>query len=145
MRVSSATIPIPASVGIVPQKEFIPFSSFSASGGGADFTNVGAIELEITGGANIDGIVELVGTLGSTVFTQNFDNFDGRTLFWQGDVDSNWSTAGNWADDIDGNDNGSTPASNDLLVFDTNTIGFVGNFVSTNDIVGLTDIEMQDR
>lgn len=51
---------------------FLPFSSFIAtSGGGADFTRVGAIELEITGAANVSGQANLVGAVGP--FEQTFD------------------------------------------------------------------------
>lgn len=66
------------------------------------------------------------------------------TLFWQGDVNSNWSEAGNWntLQDGTGTDQAPQAANNDVLIFDTNTPG-VGNFANNNDIVGLTGIEIQ--
>ncbi|MDB4770824.1 hypothetical protein OAG60_01985 [bacterium] len=80
-RYSSATLSIPQTDGNVSQKEFLPFSSFAASSGGAaDFTKVGAIELEITGTANIDGQADIVGTVGETGITQDFANFSQADL-----------------------------------------------------------------
>ncbi len=79
-RFSSATIPIPDTGGGVGTAEFIPFSSFIASGGGVDLTNVGAIELVIDGPANTDGRAELVGALEPTTFAANFDNFETADL-----------------------------------------------------------------
>ena len=70
-RYSTATLAIPQTGGNVSQKEFLAFSSFTAtSGGGADLTKVGAIELEITGTANIDGQADIVGTVGQTTTTR---------------------------------------------------------------------------
>ncbi|WP_413432987.1 DUF11 domain-containing protein [Crateriforma spongiae] len=75
-RFSSATLNIPQTGGGVSSAEFLPFSSFvAAAGGGVDINNVGAIELEITGSANVNGTAELVGTVGQTAFTADFDNF----------------------------------------------------------------------
>lgn len=81
-RFSTATLAIPQTGGSVSQKEFVPFSSFvPTSGGGADFTQVGAIELEIlTGSANVDGQADIVGTVGETDQVQNFDNFEQADL-----------------------------------------------------------------
>ena len=80
-RFSSATIPIPNTGGGTTMTEFVPFSSFiTGGGGGADFTNVGAIELDITGVANLNGTAALVGAIGPTVFTQNFDNLESSDL-----------------------------------------------------------------
>lgn len=75
-RFSTATLAIPQTGGNVSQKEFLSFSNFAAtSGGGADFSSVGAIELEITGTANIDGQADIVGTVGQTNIVQDFANF----------------------------------------------------------------------
>ena len=80
-RYSTATLAIPQTGGNVSQKEFLAFSSFTAtSGSGADLTKVGAIELEITGTANIDGQADIVGTVGQTTTTQNFANFSQADL-----------------------------------------------------------------
>jgi autotransporter-associated beta strand protein len=57
-------------------------------------------------------------------------------LHWTGAAGSNWSTAGNWAEDV-------APTSGKSLVFDTTTVGFAGTaaaFAPNNDISGLTDI-----
>jgi uncharacterized repeat protein (TIGR01451 family) len=81
-RFSTATLPIPQTGGSVPfLAEFIPFSSFTAtSGGGAGINNIGAIELEITGTPNVNGSAELVGSVGQTIFTQDFANFESADL-----------------------------------------------------------------
>ncbi|MDF1841148.1 MAG: DUF11 domain-containing protein [Rubripirellula sp.] len=81
-RFSTATLAIPQTGGSVSQKEFIPFTSFQpTSGGGADFTQVGAIELEIlTGAANVDGQADIVGTVGETNRIQDFENFEQADL-----------------------------------------------------------------
>ncbi|MEM9643598.1 MAG: DUF11 domain-containing protein [Planctomycetota bacterium] len=80
-RFSTATLSIPQTGGSVASAEFLPFSSFVASsGGGVDINNVGAIELDITGAANVNGTAELVGTVGENVFTADFDNFETADL-----------------------------------------------------------------
>ena len=80
-RFSSATLDIPQTGGNVSQKEFLSFSDFTAGAGGAvDFTNVGAIELEITGTANIDGQADIVGTVGETNLVRDFANFSQADL-----------------------------------------------------------------
>ncbi len=81
-RFSTATIPIPATTGTFQSAEFIPFASFTAtSGGGADFTNVGAIELEITTSVvDVNGASELVGAVGTVIKTADFANFEQADL-----------------------------------------------------------------
>jgi uncharacterized repeat protein (TIGR01451 family) len=73
---SSATVAIPdTSDATASQTVFVPFSSFTAGAGtGASFSNVGAIELDISGPAAADGQVGSVETVGPTVYTHNFDN-----------------------------------------------------------------------
>ncbi len=54
-------------------------------------------------------------------------------LHWQGDVDGNWSTAGNWLENY-------VPYDGVQLVFDTTTAGFdavTAGFVPNNDVTGL--------
>ena len=46
------------------------------------------------------------------------------TLHWQGDVDDNWGTSGNWATDIAGTATTAVPTVNDTLIFDDGTGGF---------------------
>ncbi len=53
-----------------------------------------------------------------------------RTRHWQGDVDNNWSTPGNWLEDL-------APIDGDILVFDTATSGFAANYSPTNDLTDL--------
>ncbi|QDT07547.1 hypothetical protein K227x_59750 [Rubripirellula lacrimiformis] len=88
-RFSTATIPIPVTQGTFQSAEFIPFSAFtSTSGGGADFTDVGAIELEIaTTVVDVNGASELVGAVGTIVKTANFANFDQADLSLSKTVD----------------------------------------------------------
>ncbi|MCR9296740.1 MAG: DUF11 domain-containing protein, partial [bacterium] len=89
-RFSSATLNIPQTGGSVSQKEFIPFSSFTAtSGGGADFTNIGAIELEISGANNVNGQADIIGTVGETTLNHDFDNFEQADLSLAKTIDDN--------------------------------------------------------
>lgn len=74
---STATVAIPNTGGTANDSLVIKYTDFTvAAGTGADFTNVGAIEIEIEGIAAVDGQLDLVETLGPTVFTQDFDNFE---------------------------------------------------------------------
>jgi len=80
-RFSTGVVQIPDTGGIASSLEFLAFSSFTAtSGGGADFTRVGAIELEITGAANVNGAANLVGAIGPTVRNADFSNFNTADL-----------------------------------------------------------------
>ncbi len=84
-RFSTATIPIPSTTnGGTQSAEFLSFDpaagAFVSSGGGADFTSVGAIELIITGAANVNGESELIGAVGTVVRTADFDNFEQADL-----------------------------------------------------------------
>ncbi len=80
-RFSSFTVAIPQTGGAATALEYVPFTSFvAAAGGGADFTQVGAIEMEITGAANVNGSAELVGAIGPNTLTQNFANFETADL-----------------------------------------------------------------
>ena len=79
-RFSSATIPIPVTGGGTTTTEYVPFTAFQASGGGVNFADVGAIELDISGASNINGTADLVGTLAPNVFTANFDNLESSDL-----------------------------------------------------------------
>ena len=59
---------------------YVPFSNFTDVGGGADFTDITAIELDIEGGRDTNGVAELIGAFAPTEFTHNFDNFDEAEL-----------------------------------------------------------------
>lgn len=75
-RFSTAVVAIPDTGGEASALEFVPFSAFvPTSGGGADFTQIGAIELEITGAANVNGAANLVGATGPTRRSFDFANF----------------------------------------------------------------------
>jgi uncharacterized repeat protein (TIGR01451 family) len=79
---STATI-----TGIEPGTEFEQFVPFSATepdanrfqtttGTGANFSSLGAIQLEVVAGsASMDAFVELVGLIGPTIRTQDFANY----------------------------------------------------------------------
>jgi len=79
-RFSTGQVAIGVTDGIATIPEFLPFTAFSATGGGVDFTRVGAIEFEITGAANVDGVANLVGAIGPTVRTFDFANFQQADL-----------------------------------------------------------------
>jgi uncharacterized repeat protein (TIGR01451 family) len=73
---SEATMSIPNTGGAATQTITMPYSSFATvAGAGADFTDVGAIELLIEGVNAVDGQLDMFGALGPTLFTENFDNF----------------------------------------------------------------------
>ena len=73
---STATVTIPDTTdGTATQDVFVPFTSFSSGAGtGADFTNVGAIQLVLSGPAAVNAQVANVETLGPTVQVHNFAN-----------------------------------------------------------------------
>ncbi|MCC9643547.1 DUF11 domain-containing protein [Rhodopirellula sp. JC740] len=74
-RVSQATLTIPALPTQPTSIEYIPFTDFQVvSGGGADLTQIGAIELDVSGGPDYDAIADLLGTVGPNIIVQNFDN-----------------------------------------------------------------------
>ncbi|MCO6458200.1 MAG: DUF11 domain-containing protein [Pirellulaceae bacterium] len=72
---SSVSVPIPNTGGTADQRVVIRFEDFTTLlGGGADFTNIGAIELEVEGVAAVDGQIDLVGLLRPTEFSADFAN-----------------------------------------------------------------------
>ncbi|MEZ6127354.1 MAG: SdrD B-like domain-containing protein [Planctomycetaceae bacterium] len=73
---SEITTPVPN----VATTVFLEFANFTTAGTAADFTSVGAVELQIQGPANFDGQVSLFGTLGPNVKTANFANYIPMTL-----------------------------------------------------------------
>ena len=80
-RFSTATISLPVTGGSASAFEYIPFTSFTAGGGGgANFTAVGAIEAEIAGVANMDGEIDLVTVVGPTLATRDFAHFESADL-----------------------------------------------------------------
>ncbi|MEO8495398.1 MAG: SpaA isopeptide-forming pilin-related protein, partial [Planctomycetota bacterium] len=79
-RFSTTTIAMPATGGPATAMEYIPFTSLTPSGGGADFTSVGAIEIEFAGVGELNAKLDLVTVVGPTLFTQNFANFESADL-----------------------------------------------------------------
>jgi len=87
-RFSSVSATIPQTGGGAGDVAYIPFSSFTPSGGGADFSSVGAIQLQITGVANVNGFLEAITIVGPTLFTQDLDNFETADLSLTKTVDN---------------------------------------------------------
>lgn len=77
---SIRTIAIPTTLPAAPGDPStlfvdVPFADFTTnSGTGADFADVGAIQLQVTGPDSADSIVDSFGTVGPTVLTRNFAN-----------------------------------------------------------------------
>jgi uncharacterized repeat protein (TIGR01451 family) len=73
---SQASVAIPNTTdGSLGQSVFVPWTSFSAGGGaGADFSKVGAVQMEIDGVSAIDGQVGAISTFGPKTFSENFAN-----------------------------------------------------------------------
>ncbi len=76
---ATATVPIPAGASL--STEFIPLGQFVPNGNNIiNLAAISAIELEITGVADVNGAANLVGAVGNTIFEQNFDNFETADL-----------------------------------------------------------------
>jgi large repetitive protein len=73
---SFATVAIPnTGDGTANQDAFVPWTSFTTGGGsGANFTKVGAIQLDINGVNAIDGEIGPISAAGPKVFATNFAN-----------------------------------------------------------------------
>ena len=71
---STASVSIPnTGTGAADVRVLVPFEEFvAAAGSGADFTNVGAIQLEIEGLAAVDGQIDDLGMIGPTVLAADF-------------------------------------------------------------------------
>lgn len=100
---SSVTTTLPNTGGASVENLTIPFSDFAQGTGAssvANFASIGAIELVILSSASsVDGRLDFIGTIGPTVFTQNFPNFDPVDLTLTKTVDN------------------STPDRSDLVTF----------------------------
>ncbi|MBI2481691.1 MAG: hypothetical protein HYV60_24510, partial [Planctomycetia bacterium] len=66
--------------GSATSELLVSFTDFIPTGSGANFANVGAIEMQITGVAALDAELALVGSIGPTVETANITNFEPLTL-----------------------------------------------------------------
>lgn len=144
---SRYTFTIANTGGGVDDAIYIPFADFfTLNGAGADFSDVGAIELLVEGQAALDGQASLLGTVGVTTFTQNFDNLLPLTI-----GDTVWNDANNngvfdsatesgvsgvamtlFLDDGDGN---FEPGADDAQV-DTTTTDGSGNYQFTDLLPG---------
>ncbi len=70
---SSATVDIPVTGGGGTVEVLIPFSNFQiASGSGANLSNVGAMQLEITSDTAVDGQISAIAAVGPNVLNQDF-------------------------------------------------------------------------
>ena len=85
---STATVPVPNTGGAAMQNVIIPFSSFTVGGGNGagDFTDVGAVQLQLTGGVAVNGQVSAINTVGPTMVTTNLATYIpasvGNFVFW---------------------------------------------------------------
>ncbi len=85
---STASVAIPNTGGSATQTVYIPFTSFTiGSGTGAgDFTDVGAIKLDVQAGEAANGQITHINTLGATPFVTNFASYHtasiGDFVFW---------------------------------------------------------------
>ena len=79
---SSSMVTIPNTSGPANQLLFAPLSGFSiASGTGANFGSVGAIEIEILQGSTaVDGQIDFVSMVAPTQLTANFANFESLSI-----------------------------------------------------------------
>ncbi|QDS90303.1 Cna protein B-type domain protein [Rosistilla ulvae] len=143
----STMVPVTAG-GIASDELLIPMTDFDANqtGTGADFNNVGAIRVEISGAAAFDSQVSVVGTLGQTNKTVNFALFDPITLgnqVWE-DLNNNGlfdsttesgieNVAVNLYEDTDGN--GQFTAGTDTFI-DSTTTDASGIYTFTNLLPG---------
>jgi uncharacterized repeat protein (TIGR01451 family) len=89
---SSAVVDVPNTGGADTSSVFVPYSSFSnGAGNGANFADVGAMVMQITGNQAANGQISTIGAVGPTELTANFANYQpasvGTTLFW--DANSN--------------------------------------------------------
>lgn len=73
------TVPVTAG-GSATSELLVPFTSFIDTGTGANFANLGAVEMLVTGVAALDAELSLVGSVGPTVETANIANFEPLTL-----------------------------------------------------------------
>ena len=79
---STVTVPIPnTTTGAATSTVIIPFSTFNTLlGNGANFANVGAVQLQITGVDGVDGDISLISAIGPNVQTVNMQNFNQISL-----------------------------------------------------------------
>lgn len=143
----STLVPVTAG-GVASDELLIPISSFDANqtGTGADFSDVGAIRVEIAGAAAFDSEVSVVGTVGQTNKTADFAVLNPLTLgnlVWE-DLNNNGvfdagsesglaNVAMTLYEDTDGN--GQFTAGTDVQIDTTSTDGS-GNYSFTNLLPG---------
>jgi len=121
---------------------FIPFSAFTAlSGGGADFSNVGAIEVFMQGVPSLDAQVTILSSQAPTIQTANFANTTALTLgdrVWvdlnnNGLLEAGENGIGNVTVNLyhDVDNNGLLNTATDSLIATTET-NSTGNYLFTN-------------
>ena len=89
--VSTHTFTIPDTSGGPLVREFIPFTSFTGS---ANVNAISAVEVEINGATDLNGVADFVGTLTQTETTQDFDNFEVSDLGLSKSVSDTMPTTG---------------------------------------------------
>ncbi len=78
---SEAVINIPQTGGIAGNNVIVPFSTFTiGAGSGANFANVGAVQLSIVGASAADGQVNFIGTIRPDVSNIQFANHPGLSI-----------------------------------------------------------------
>jgi autotransporter-associated beta strand protein len=100
----------------------------ASTSGSFNFDDYGLGTYALTVSAR-DRDIDRAGDALSAVATRSVLVEPNLALHWQGDVDENWSTPGNWLEN-------QSPRYGDTLIFDTNTEGFT-RFSSYNDLTAL--------
>jgi uncharacterized repeat protein (TIGR01451 family) len=138
-------VSIPVPVGVATQEEVRFFSDFAVGAGtGADFTNVGAVQLEIEGSAEVDGRIDELGMIGPTLKTANFANLQPLSLgdrVWldtnnNGLLDSGESGIANVALTVYQDDDGTTGLSAGDAQVATTTTDATGHYVFSSLLPG---------
>jgi uncharacterized repeat protein (TIGR01451 family) len=85
---STVTVPVPNTGGAAMERVTIPFTSFTTGGGtgAGDFTDVGAVQLQLVGGVAVNGQVSEIGTIGPTQIVTDLAAYQpasiGDFVFW---------------------------------------------------------------
>ena len=85
---STATVPMPNTGGAAQEALFLPFSSFTtgAGTGAGSFSDVGAVQLDISGNTAVNGQVGEIGVMGPTQLVTNLGFYQPATIgdlaFW---------------------------------------------------------------
>ena len=73
---SMATVTVPNTGGAATGSVFVPFNNFTlGAGSGANFSDVGAVVMKITGNSAVNGQITAVLAVGPTTYSANFANY----------------------------------------------------------------------